>query len=112
MQPIQNRNIALVYLLMIITFGIYAIYWLVKTKEEINSLGGTIPTAWLIIVPIANIYWVWRYCEDFGKFVKKDDNGVLWFILYVLIGIIMPAIVQAELNKIADGQSTQANIPQ
>ena len=107
---IKHRNIVVVYLLMFVTFGIYAIVWLVKTKEEINSLGGSIPTAWLIIVPIANIWWAWRYCEDFSKYVKKDDNGVMWFILYVLIGIIMPAIVQSELNKIAEKESGQGEM--
>ena len=38
---IKHRNIVVVYLLMFVTFGIYAIVWLVKTKEEINSLGGS-----------------------------------------------------------------------
>jgi len=108
---IKKRNIVVVYLLIFITFGIYAIVWEVKTKGEINSLGGNIPTAWLLIVPIANIYWAWRYCEDFGKYVKKDNNGVMWFVLYVLIGVIMPAIVQAELNKFADkNNNTGVNI--
>jgi len=102
---IKNRNIVVVYLLMFVTLGIYGIVWSVKTKEEINSLGGNIPTAWLIIVPIANIWWTWRYCEDFGKYVKKDDNGAMWFIIYLLIGIIIPAIVQSELNKIADKEN-------
>lgn len=90
---------------MIITFGIYALYWLVKTKGEINSMGGSIPTAWLLIVPIANIWWAWRYCEDFGIYVKKDNNGILWFVLYVLVGFIMPAIIQSELNKYAEQQA-------
>jgi hypothetical protein len=107
---IKKRNIVVIYLLMFVTLGIYALVWSVKTKEEINSLGGSIPTAWLIIVPIANIYWAWRYCEDFGKFVKKDDNGVMWFLIYVLAGIIMPAIVQSELNKIADQYNSGINI--
>jgi len=98
---IKRRNVVVVYLLMFITFGIYGIVWIVKTKGEINSLGGQIPTSWLIIVPIANIFFVWKYCEAFSINVKKDNNGVLWFILYILIGIIMPAIVQTELNKYA-----------
>ena len=33
---IQKRNIVAVYLLSIITLGIYGIYWEVKTKDEIN----------------------------------------------------------------------------
>ena len=96
---VKHRNIVLVYLFSIITFGIYAIYWMVSTKKEINSLGAKIPTAWLLIVPIANLYWIYKYCEGFSQKVKKDNNTLLWFILYILVGIIMPAIVQLELNK-------------
>ncbi|MBQ6486921.1 DUF4234 domain-containing protein [Candidatus Saccharibacteria bacterium] len=99
---IEKRNIVVVYLLTIITLGIYGIYWSVRTKEEINSLGGDIPTAWLIIVPIAGIYWLYKYADSFSSKVKKDNNGVLWFILFWFVAIIMPAIVQSELNKIAD----------
>ena len=98
---VKHRNIFLVYLFSIITLGIYAIYWMVSTKNEINSLRANIPTAWLLIVPIANLYWIYRYCEGFAQKVKKDNNTLLWFILYILVGIIMPAIVQSELNKLA-----------
>ncbi|MDA3938413.1 MAG: DUF4234 domain-containing protein [Spirochaetia bacterium] len=98
---VKNRNIAMVYILSIITFGIYGIYWTVVTKNEINGLGAEIPTAWLIIIPIANIYWMYKYCEGFSEKVKKDNNPILWFVLYILIGIIIPAIVQSELNKLA-----------
>ena len=99
---IVKRDIVVVYLLTIITFGIYGIYWEVKTKEEINSLGADIPTAWLLIVPIANIYWLYKYAEGFSTKVKKDNNGILWFIVFWLITIIMPAVVQTELNKLAE----------
>jgi len=98
---VKNRNIVLVYIYSIITFGIYAIYWMVSTKEEINSRGAEIPTAWLLIVPIANLYWIYKYSEGFAENIKKDNNTLLWFILYILVGIIMPAIVQSELNKLA-----------
>ncbi len=96
---IEKRNVVMVYLLTAVTFGIYGLYWLYKTKEEINSLGAEIPTFWLMIIPLANIYWVWKYCEAFSEKVKKDDNAVLWFLLYLFVGFVMPAIVQSELNK-------------
>ncbi len=98
---VKNRNIVMVYLLSMITFGIYGIYWTVATKNEINGQGAEIPTAWLIIIPIANIYWMYKYCEGFSEKIKKDNNTLLWFVLYILVGIIMPAIVQSELNKLA-----------
>lgn len=99
---IKKRDVVTVYLLTIITLGIYGIYWSVQTKEELNKLGAEIPTSWLLIVPIANIYWLYKYSEGFSLKVKKDNNGILWFIVFWFIGIIMPAIVQPELNKIAD----------
>ena len=98
---VKNRNIVMVYILSMITFGIYGIFWTVATKNEMNGLGAEIPTAWLIIIPIANIYWMYKYCEGFSEKVKKDNNPILWFVLYILVGIIMPAIVQSELNKLA-----------
>jgi len=98
---VKHRNIFLVYLFSIITFGIYAIYWLVSTKNEINSLGGEVPTGWLIIIPIVNLYWIYKYCEGFAEKVKQDNNTILWFILFILVGFIMPAIVQLQLNKLA-----------
>lgn len=98
---VKHRNIFLVYLFSIITLGIYAIYWLVSTKGEINGMGAKIPTAWLLIIPIVNIYWLYKYSEAFAQTVKKDNNVALWFILFLLIGIIMPGIVQSELNKLA-----------
>jgi uncharacterized phage infection (PIP) family protein YhgE len=98
---IKERNIVAIYLLSIVTLGIYAIYWIVQTKEEMNGLGGEIPTSWLLIVPIAHYYYLYKYCEAFSERVKKDNNAVLWFLLSVFVGIIMPAIVQSELNKIA-----------
>jgi hypothetical protein len=68
-----------------------------------NELGADIPTAWLIIIPIANIYWLYKYADGFAKTVKKDNNGVLWFLLFFLVDIVRYAIVQIELNKLATG---------
>ncbi len=98
---VKHRNIFLVYLFIIITFGIYGFYWLISTKNEINSLGAKIPTGWLLIVPIVNIYWIYKYCEGFAQYIKKDNNTILWFVLYIFVGVIMIAIIQSELNKLA-----------
>ncbi|MDI6806281.1 MAG: DUF4234 domain-containing protein [Candidatus Aenigmarchaeota archaeon] len=95
-----KRSLVKVYLLGIITLGIYFIYWYVKTKNEMNELGAKIPTAWLLIIPIANIYWMYRYAEGFAKITKKEST-VLWFLLFIIIPIIVPAIVQSELNKLS-----------
>jgi len=100
---IKKRNIVVMYLLIFVTLGIYNIYWYISTKNEMNNEFKTdIPTGWLLIIPIANIYWIYKYAEGFSTKVKDDDNTVLWFLLFWLIGIVTPAIVQLELNKYAD----------
>jgi hypothetical protein len=72
-----------------------------KTKHEINDLGAHIPTSILIFIPIANIYWLYRYSEGFSTYVKRDSNPLLCFIVFFLIEPVMPAIVQSELNRVA-----------
>ena len=62
---IKHRNVVLVYLFSIITLGIYTIYWVVSTKNDINSVGGDVPTGWLLIIPIANLYWIYNYSVQF-----------------------------------------------
>jgi hypothetical protein len=101
MVEIKRRNPALVIIFAIITFGIYEIYWSVKTKNEINSLGAEIPTAWLLIIPIANLYWEYKYAEGFSKYVKKDNNTILWFLLSLFVWPVAMIIFQVELNKLA-----------
>jgi hypothetical protein len=98
---IKHRNPVAVLILTAITFGIYGLYWTVKTKGEINSLGGKIPTAWLLIIPIANIYFLYRYAEYFSMYIKKDNGTILWFLLFMVIAPVGMILAQIELNKLA-----------
>ncbi len=98
---IKQRDPVAIIILSIITFGIYALYWTVKTKGEINNLGASIPTAWLFVIPIVNIYFAYKYAEGFSVYVKKDNNTILWFLLYLVIAPVAMILVQMELNKLA-----------
>lgn len=104
---IKHRNPAAVVILSIITFGIYALYWIVKTKGEIKSLGAKIPTAWLVIVPIANFYFYWKYAEGFSMYAKKDNQPILWFLFFLVIWPVAMIFIQIELNKLAVSKPVQ-----
>lgn len=97
----QQRSPFLVFLLSLITFGIYGIVWYVKTKNEMNARGAQIPTAWLLIIPIVNIYWLWKYSEGVEVVTSKDMSNAVAFILLLLLGIIGMAIVQSKFNSIS-----------
>lgn len=95
----KKRNPIAVALLPFVTFGIYGIYWLVKTKGEMNALGATIPTAWLILIPFVNIWWLWKYSEGVEHVTGDKLNSVLSFVLLWLLGSIGAAIVQDSFNN-------------
>jgi len=97
----KKRNPIMVILLSIITFSIYTLVWLVKTKNEMNTKGATIPTAWLIIIPLVNYYWLWKFCEGVEQVTNKSMNAAISFLLVFFLGLIGMAIIQSELNKVA-----------
>lgn len=99
----KHRSPIAVLLLPFITFGIYSIVWEVKTKGELNSQGATIPTAWLLIVPIVNIWWLYKYCEGVDEVTKGKMSAVISFLLLFLLGFIGQAIIQTEYNNLAAG---------
>lgn len=99
---VEKRNPIFVVILCLFTFGIYMLYWLFKTKEEMVQLGANIPTFFLIIIPIANIFWIYKYfmgVEHISKGSDKPVNGILYLVLYVLLAPIAIYLTQNELNK-------------
>jgi hypothetical protein len=97
-----KRSVVQVILFSIITFGIYHLYWYVATKEEMNSRGATIPTGWLLIIPIVQFYWIWKWCVGVEHVSRGKLSAPVAFLLMILLGIIGTAIVQVTFNDVAD----------
>jgi hypothetical protein len=101
----KQRNPLAVFFLPMVTFGIYSFVWEVKTKNEMNKLGSDIPTAWLLIVPLVNYYWLWKYSLGVEKTTNGNTSAVMAFVLLFVLGAIGMAIIQNEYNKLGDNQS-------
>ena len=104
----QNRSPIAVALLTLITFGIYGIYWFVVTKNEMNEKGSAIPTAWLIIIPFVNIWWMYKYSEGADQVTNGKMSTVLAFVLLFFLGFIGMAIIQDSFNKVGAGSAAPA----
>jgi len=96
---VKNRSPIAVLLLPIFTFGIYQVVWYVKTKNEMNSLGATIPTAWLLIVPIVSIWWLWEFSGGVEKVTNNGMGRGVSFVMIFLLGGIGAAVAQNAFNK-------------
>ncbi len=98
-----NRSPVIVLLLSLITGGIYSLFWLYWTKEEMRRKGNNdIPTFWLIWIPFAGLYWLWKWSEGVEKVTNGAMSGAAAFVLTWLLGPIGDAIVQGKLNEVAD----------
>jgi hypothetical protein len=94
-----KRDPIIVCLLTIFTCGIYHIYWLVQTKIEMKNLGADIPTAWLLIIPFANIYWLWCWAKGVEHVTKGKWGAVPAFLLVWFIAWLGNPLTQSEFNK-------------
>ena len=109
----KKRSPLAVLLLTIITFGIYGIYWEVVTKGELVRKGADIPTALLLIVPIANIWWAYKYCMGVEKVTNGKMSGVLALVLMLVLGVVGMAILQDAYNNVpADVAQAPAPSPE
>ncbi|AEM23453.1 conserved hypothetical protein [Brachyspira intermedia PWS/A] len=108
------RSVPMLVLLSIVTCGIYYLYWIYKTTDEIKNFMGREdinPTLELILVLVTcniySLYWYYKY----GKIVylemtakagmdNSEDSTVLLVILGLLVYVVAGAIMQDKLNAI------------
>jgi hypothetical protein len=108
----KKRSVAAVVLLPFITLGIYTLYWFVSTKGELNDKGAKIPTAWLLIIPFVNLWWLWKYFDAAEKITNEKVSGVLMFVLAILVtSIISSAVCQDAYNKMTESSSEPSMNP-
>jgi len=97
-----RRSPIAVLLLPLITLGFYALFWLVRTKTEMNTRGAAIPTALLLLIPFANLYWLWKFSKGVEHVTNGRMSAAAGFLLCLFLEIIGFAIIQAQLNEVAN----------
>ncbi len=103
----KHRSVPGVLFLSIITLGIYSIIWNVKTEQELNKNGGEVPTAWLMIIPLINFYWLWKYFEAAEKATSGRSSAIVNFIISISgLYFVVMMYLQHEYNRV--GATTTA----
>lgn len=104
------RNPVTTWLLVIITFGIYGLYWWYKINEEVAAADPTIEvnpvlSVLALFVPIANLVTIYRTGQRIGQ--AQTSRGVGnppasgW--IGILLGFVLGLYVvyyQSNLNRI------------
>lgn len=90
----QQRNVLFATLIMLVPLVgglIWLFGWLLPTKNEMNQkFNAGIPHGILLIVPIANLYWLWKYAGAASKVHGKLSPvaGFLVFFIAPLAGYL------------------------
>lgn len=87
--------------LLIILIGTgYSLYWLISTARVLRrETDEKIPLALLLVIPLANYWWMWRYSAAAEKYTDGKAQTALSFVLLVLVGSIGMGILQDMYNK-------------
>ena len=101
---IKKRNPVLVFIFSIITFGIYAIYWLVATTNELRKNTTSAPNPLLLLlflIPFVNIVVAFIYYWKYSKAINEltGFSAALLFVLWIFINPVAMVFAQIELNK-------------
>ena len=104
---IKRRNPFLIILFSIITLGIYSIFWLVFTTNELKKNTQSAPNPLLLLlmlIPFVNFIIMFIYFWKYSKAINEltGFNSLALFLLWIFIGPVGMIISQIELNKKAE----------
>jgi drug/metabolite transporter superfamily protein YnfA len=116
----QPRGVVFVVVLTFVTLGIYTLYWIYKTEEEMRQhtgegIGGVLGlVVWLVVSPVM----AFVVPSEVGKMYAKDGreppvNGWtgLWlfpFGIFIIPMIVWFVKVQGALNRYWDSEGAGA----
>lgn len=114
-RQIKYRNMFVQVLLMIITFGFYAIYWFYQTACELKAIASdhnAEPGLWtvLLFIPFGCFYSYYKYGELYQTVSTEGLNRWLLFLLWLVFSPAVWIIVQMDLNKRAQGVSASPTV--
>ncbi len=105
---IKYRNMLMQVVLVIVTLGIYTVYWYYVTLKELHTSNGKEASAgiWTVfsLVPIANLFAWWHYSSEYAQFVGQKYPTIMIFLAWIVFFPIAWFLVQSELNNAATGQ--------
>ncbi|MHA1922191.1 MAG: DUF4234 domain-containing protein [Candidatus Heimdallarchaeota archaeon] len=98
---VKERNPIMVIILTMCTCGIYMLYWIWDTSKELIELKAELPALWYIIVPGLNLYFMYKYLEEWHRIVKYEQDFIMVLVIMFVFSPIVIYWVQTELNKLA-----------
>ena len=105
----KHRDLVIMALLTIVTFGIYIFYWECVTQGDLKEKTGegfsAIAHFFMVIITfgIYDLYWQYAAGKRLEKIGASKDNAILYLLLALCgVGIANMFIMQNDINKLLD----------
>jgi Domain of unknown function (DUF4234) len=117
---VQPRGIGFAILMTIITIGIYSLYWVFKTQEEVKNhsgqgVGGVLGLVIYIVVSVVTWFLI---PSEVGKMYRQDGRTApftgltgLWLLLPIVGAFVWFIKIQGALNRYWESKSTAGSLP-
>jgi Domain of unknown function (DUF4234) len=115
----QPRGIGFAILIFIVTIGLYSLYWVFKTQEEVKEhsgigVGGVLGLViWILVSPVS---W-FLIPSEIGKMHQADGREApftgwtgLWFLLPIIGAIVWFVKIQGALNRYWESKAAEAPV--
>ena len=113
----QPRGIGFAILLAIVTLGIYTLYWVFKTQDEVKEHSGTGVggvVGLVIYIVLSPVTW-FLIPSEVGKMFKADGRTApftgwmgLWFLLPIIGAFVWFIKIQGALNGYWESKAAPA----
>jgi hypothetical protein len=116
----QPRGIGFAILMTIITIGIYSLYWVFKTQDEVKNhsgqgVGGVLGL--VIYIVVSPVTW-FLVPSEVGKMYQQDGRTApftgwtgLWLLLPIVGAFVWFINIQGALNRYWESKSTAGSLP-
>ena len=95
------RSPKTVLLLGLVTFGIYGVFWLAQTANDLKRRGGaSLPPLWQVLIPVLNLIWVWKWSAAVEEVTAGEQSQAVTFAKVVLLGPFGWAWLQSAFNEL------------
>ena len=116
----KPRGIGFAILIFIVTLGLYSLYWVFKTQDEVKNhsgqgVGGVLGLVIYIVVSIVSWFLI---PSEVGKMYKQDGRVApfsgwtgLWLLLPIIGAFVWFIKIQGALNRYWESKSTAGSLP-
>jgi hypothetical protein len=116
----QPRGIGFAILITIITFGIYSLYWVFKTQDEVKNhsgqgVGGVLGL--VIYIVVSPVTW-FLVPSEVGKMYGQDGRPApftgwtgLWLLLPIIGAFVWFIKIQGALNRYWESKASAGSLP-